>query len=882
MGRPGAAKLGVVAMPHQLPTRYHTPFVGRTSEQAEIAARLLNAECRLLTLTGLGGSGKTRLAIEVATQLADQFTHGTIFVALQPIPRADLIPSAIAQTIGLTFYAQTEQSDQLFAYLHDKTALVILDNFEHLLDGTAFISDLLAVAPRVTVLVTSREALRLQEEWLYPLNGLQTPPSIYSTSLEDYESVELFLAHARRIRPTFDLATEREAVIRICKLTSGLPLALELAASWLAGLHTAHIVQALEHTPDLLATTARNVEPRHRSMWAVFDQSWELLAAHERLSFARLSVFRGGFARDAAEQVAGASLTDLAVLVEKSLIQLEYPDRFGMHELLRQYGADQLTVLGESEATKARHSRYYADMLRHHEQALKQSQQLETMQVIEREFENIRLAWEWSAQNRQVDFLDAMVESLYLFGFLRSRYHERIAMFQQALGQLDTHGPLFGRLLARRWGYLHWWFQADYSEAMARIEQALAIAQAEQNDVEIAFGHLMAAYALSNMRRYREALPRLETSRTLFDRLDEPYYVCWVLHRLGYVYYNLKNSNKGNSYTEQSLALARGMHNRIALVICLYNLGSDYIMNGHYAQGRQYCGEALHVATEAGHQGQIGHALSLLALCDFCQGDFAACQESAQRSWAIIEDITMLIFQPYNLALLMLLACVREEYAEAVRLKDLEQHHNTNTMGFQLLYWAFAALSCGLGNLADARTAIQNLVELTTPHADSAATLWIVPCAACILAADDPTNAIEMLAWVFDHPDPSLNWARQWPLIGRLRDQLHTKMAHDVYQAHWERGNARTVANITTYLHREFGTRSDELTDTDHDALLTSREREILALLAAGKTNPQIAAELIIGAGTVKTHTINIYRKLDVANRTQAIVRARALGLLPS
>ena len=475
------------------------------------------------------------------------------FVALQPLTRSDLLVPTIAQAVGLTFYSEGDLQQQLLDYLHDKTLLLILDNFEHLLDGAALVTTMLAAAPGVKVLVTSREALSLREEWLYPLKGMATPPSVYATSLEDYEAVQLFLSHARRVQPHFDPANEHESVIRICTMTAGLPLAIELAASWLKGLSVAHIAQAMQRNLDFLSTTTRNVEERHRSMRAVFDQSWTLLSENERLIFARLSVFPGGFAGEAAEQVAEASFASLAALVEKSLVQMESADRFGIHELLRQYGMEQLEAYGETEATYARHSQYFAQLMLRHEAALQQPQQLETMQAIERDFENIRLAWEWSAKNQHLTHLHAMLNGLYLFGFLGSRYRETITIFQDTLDQSVADAPLRGRLLARRWGYLHWWYQADYQEALTHIEQALTIARAENNPFEIAFCHLMAAYALMSMQRYAEALPHLETSKALFEALDEPYYVCWVLHRLGYVYYNLNNTGKGIEYTEQSL-----------------------------------------------------------------------------------------------------------------------------------------------------------------------------------------------------------------------------------------------------------------------------------------------------------------------------------------
>jgi ATP/maltotriose-dependent transcriptional regulator MalT len=225
---------------------------------------------------------------------------------------------------------------------------------------------------------------------------------------------------------------------------------------------------------------------------------------------------------------------------------------------------------------------------------------------------------------------------------------------------------------------------------------------------------------------------------------------------------------------------------------------------------------------------------------------------------------------------------LREDYAEGVRLKELEAHRNTNTMGFQLQYSALAALSCGVGHSAEARLYIQAVLQRSNLHAHTAIMTWITPCLSYTLAATEPAKAVTLLAWVFTYPHASLNWARQWPLLTRLRVQLQAILPREVYQTQWEQGSTLTLEDIASYLSHELQAASDTKTeDTQHD-ILTTREREILRLMAVGKTNRQIADHLIIGAGTVKTHTLNIYRKLEVANRTQAIVRAQELGLLPT
>jgi len=185
-------------------------------------------------------------------------------------------------------------------------------------------------------------------------------------------------------------------------------------------------------------------------------------------------------------------------------------------------------------------------------------------------------------------------------------------------------------------------------------------------------------------------------------------------------------------------------------------------------KARQFCSEALQFASESEHQGHIAHAFSLLALCAFCQGDYTTCQDYAERSQAIIADINFLVVQAYNLLVLILLACLREDYAEAVRLAELAKRHSTNKMGFQLLYWALAAVTCGVGSPTDVRSCIQNVLQLSDPDVQSVTTIGIVPCIAYALAATDPETAVELLAWVFASADTALHWVRQWPLFERL------------------------------------------------------------------------------------------------------------------
>ncbi|MBI1877997.1 MAG: XRE family transcriptional regulator [Chloroflexi bacterium] len=327
---------------HHLPSPA-TPFIGREKELADITRRLKDPTCRLLALIGPGGIGKTRLAIRAAQHLVDAqpteliFVHGIIFVPLTPVSSLGGLVAAIAEAANFTFYSNVPPQQQLLDYLREKEMLLVLDNFEQLLtppegedaSGVDLLAEILAVAPAVKLLVTSRETLNLQEAWFHPIAGLAFPellpaPSAERTvaEVEAYDAVRLFVQSARRAQVGFSLAAEQKSVVRICRLVEGMPLGIELAAAWLKTLACDQIAHEIERSLDILSTRLQNMPERHRSMRAVFEHSWRLLVEAEQAVLQRLSVFRGGFQYQAAESVADASLMTLAALVEKSLLQV--------------------------------------------------------------------------------------------------------------------------------------------------------------------------------------------------------------------------------------------------------------------------------------------------------------------------------------------------------------------------------------------------------------------------------------------------------------------------------------------------------------------------------------------------------------------------------
>lgn len=326
---------------HNMPT-YHTLFIGRDQELSDLSELLKNKQTRLVTIAGPGGIGKTRLAVEVAHACLATFPEGIYFVPLASVQKAEEVETAVARAMGLYLTATDNVRDRLQAYLQNKQVLLVMDNFEHL-EGSAhlqWIAQILTTTQAVKILATSRTSLNVGAEWVRHLAGIDFPQGLDGESVAEYSAIQLFVDRVHRIRHDFSLAEEAGNIIEICRLVQGMPLALELAAAWVKALPCAQIVREIKRNVDFLATTFEDVDPRHRSLRAVFDTSWQMLKPQEQQVMQRLSVFRGGFGLAAAEQVADASPLILAQLIDKSLLYHQAEGKYEMHELLRHYVKD--------------------------------------------------------------------------------------------------------------------------------------------------------------------------------------------------------------------------------------------------------------------------------------------------------------------------------------------------------------------------------------------------------------------------------------------------------------------------------------------------------------------------------------------------------------
>jgi predicted ATPase/DNA-binding CsgD family transcriptional regulator len=420
---------------HNLPASI-TPLVGRNRELEELAPLLGDSQVRLVTLLAPGGMGKTRLALGVAQLLLPDFADGVYFVPLAPISSSNQLVATIADALDFHFSpGNQEPKRQLLNFLRNKNLLLVLDNFEHLLDDATLVTEILQAATRIKVLVTSREKVNLTGEFVYPVTGLPCPEQGKEVDPLDYGAVQLFVQGAQRAQLGFIL-DKPTPVIRICQLVGGMPLAIELAAAWVDALSLQEIVQEISRSLDFLRTDLRDVPERLQSVRAVFESAWGRLTHEEQAVFCRLSVFRGGCTRDAARAVTGADVATLSRLVNKALLWHSANGRYEIHELLRQFAVEQLEFAGETEATQHDHAVYFAQYASTHGQALKGREQLEALRLIEADFDNIRQGFYRAGEERAAELVEQYAD-IWLFLDMRGQWQEGKQIFGQVIQQFS-------------------------------------------------------------------------------------------------------------------------------------------------------------------------------------------------------------------------------------------------------------------------------------------------------------------------------------------------------------------------------------------------------------------------------------------------------------
>ncbi|MFZ0548985.1 MAG: tetratricopeptide repeat protein [Candidatus Promineifilaceae bacterium] len=719
--------------PHNL-TGHPTPFIGREAEIKELQGYLVRPESRLISIVGPGGVGKTRLASQVAHQLITfqpgYFLHGVWFVPLAPILSARFLVTAIANSLNLSFRGTTSPHTQLLTYLQNREMLLILDNFEHLLtndkNGLTLLGDILAQAPDVKLLVTSREQLNLREEQIFDIEGLPYPDDLTlpPDSAASYSAVALFLQGARRVSRRFTPGQQEiQTISRLCQLLDGMPLGLEMAAAWVRQGSLDHILAQLQQNLDSLETTWLNVPQRHRSLQAVFDHSWQLLTAEEQAGFARLAVFQGGFSPAAALAVAGVSKP--SVFQGKSLLRKDKDGRYDMHSLIHQFTAELLRHDTASyQSVQRNHAHYYLELLHGQELLLISESGDEANQLITKEIENIRLAWEWALEQGQLELLNKGYLALYQFYEIRGWLEEGQQLFSQTTTTIRTrwdeiaNAPeqeelIYGRLRSREGWFTYRAGQfihakeiieeserlfrhlgtkrdlaqslndlgllarrgGDYEKARQLFLESLALRREldDQRGTAISLNNI--ANAVRFLGEYDQAKRYLEEALELLQGQGNLMLLANVTNDLGEIHRATGIYEKARKYYEDSLALREKIGIRPGIAICLNNLGSIAHTMGDYESARRYAQGSLAIDIENGDKRAMPYPLSVLGRIARDEGNFDASFASFRRALQVCQELD---YVPKTLDILFEMATVWQAMnrpAEAVRLLSFVIHH---------------------------------------------------------------------------------------------------------------------------------------------------------------------------------------------------------------
>jgi predicted ATPase/DNA-binding SARP family transcriptional activator len=701
-----------------------TPFLGREVELHEIGRLLADPHCRLLTITGPGGMGKTRLALQTAVSQQPHFRDGVAYVSLRPLNSADFLAATIASALNLTLAGQPDTRSQLLHLLARREMLIFLDNFEHLLDGVDLIADILAQAEGVKLLVTSRQRLDLQGEWSFALGEFNLPAAPVAAEMEASSAVALFVQSARRADNSFSLTpADYEAVAQICRLVGGLPLGIELAASWTRLLSCAEIAQEIEQGLDFLAVSTRNMPVQHQNLRAVFDQSWALLTPAEQQLLQALTIFQGSFTRSAAAAVAEAALPLLSSLIDKSLLRRQGPDRYSLHELIRQYAGERLQADGAvCQAVAAQHGRYFLDWLADSEANLFSHLRSLVFEQLTTSLGDLRAAWEWGLAQRQWDLLLRAARTYPTCYELHSWNQEglrslsdtteRLRPFAKAEAADPAARLLLGAMLGSQ-GWFHFrcgqmaaaraaldeslphvrlsaphsekerclqfalfqlgmvaYIGGDYATAQNALEEGMAISRRRNDDWGGAYSLAILGMVRLAQGQAAQAYELLSESLTIWRRNGSPRLGVFCFSFFGIVTRVMGKHEEAEVALQEGLTLAQNAGDRYGVATFLQNRGALKLAQANYEEAATAVQDSLTIFTELGDRWRITQGQTLSAAIRLAQGDFAGSEMAYRDAFAIAVDAHAL---PYALEALAGLADLYGQTGQAAAAYALAQ-----------------------------------------------------------------------------------------------------------------------------------------------------------------------------------------------------------------
>jgi len=767
-----------------------TRFIGREEELNEIARLLGQPETRLLTLFGAGGMGKTRLGIEAARAQADSFADGVCFVDLAPLSDPEEVPRAMAEALQFTFGGQGTPREQILAYLRKKELLLVLDNFEHLVAGAPFLSEILANCPGVKLLPTSRARLNLQDEQVFEVTGMRTPKDEAVVVFEAVEAVELFISYARRARPDYELGDkDKPAVVRICRLVEGMPLGVQLAAGWAHSLSPQEVAEELNADLDLLTSRLQDIPERQGSIRAVFDYSWKLLPKGLREIFMRCSIFRGGFTREAAKVVAGATVRALTSLVEQSMLQRAPEGRFHVHELMRQFAEEALEDSGQNTVVGDSHAAYYLRRMAEKKEDLQGGDQLGASKAIAKDFENVGAAWYWAVSRRNEGLILPALESLHLFCSMRSLLKTREELFRAARAQFEEEDTLIHWLLicyheAARFHY------AASPEMIATLHQAVeSIRKFGEPAAEAKALAVLGQVRVANGLYDQETIEIFEQSLQIYEALGDKYNRASLLHRIGFCTGYMDDGEKSQEYYKQALALRREINDLRGIANAKYNISVE---GGPEAQVRKF-EEVYRIYKQLGDRLMMAWTGVSIAGYAIQAGDMEKARPFIDEGQRIIDEINhpeaslWVLWAPFRYFI------AKEDYERAGEIVARWEKLPVNALRPQgqmvIRVWRIY-LDSVAGNLNRAKAHARSL----GPYVEMVGVLhyWILFAFSTILELESRHElALEFITYAIEKDSviPS------FPSTARMLERIEAQLPEEVYQAAEERGKALDPAD---------------------------------------------------------------------------------------
>ena len=813
-----------------------TRFVGRETELSEINQLLENTDCRLLTLVGVGGIGKTRLAIQVAKNLHTTFVDGVWFVNLQALQSGAQMVSTALDTMGVLLTGHDTLENQLLHYLQEKKILLLLDSFEHVLDGVGFLTQIIQYAPQVKLLVTSRETLSLPGEWIYPLEGLPIPQSHQADNIETNPAVALFYERACRVHPNFTLANNRASVVRICQLVDGLPLAIEIAASWTTMLRCSEITAEIQRNINFLTSNIRHVPERHRSIQAVFSQTWEHLPDGEQVLLKKLAVFKGGFRVEAAESIVEVSLPLLSSLRDKCLLHRDAGGRYYINKLMRQYAIAMLDDSELEELTKAI-CHYYCDFLTQRNLGTMDHEYITYSSEIEDELENIRIAWQAAVQNKYVDVLKKAAAPYFYFCQIQSRYLEYAEASGLAVNALEEVGDL--RALAQILVYQGWMLirTGQLAQAASRLERSLALFEEMKLLPDFGMGsHPIAPLIILNVIQgdFTKAVALGEKLKADSAASGDSHNLSFACYGLTSAYLNQEQYEAALKNADEAVKLVDDIGNHLFGAYCHLELGNVHRAMGHYTEAENHYRKSLSLKKEYTDPESAALTAKHLGELSLLRQDYQAAQQLYEQSLTIYQ-----------------------------RLND--------KAGLAATHQSLGQVACQAGTFGVAAQHFRKALDRASEMNSIPLQLSLLIDIGALMIENKMINrGVELLRLVYDH---TASHQQQREKAVSFLDGISIIEDANVLDLD------TTIITLSSELIN-FVPVSQAIKQSPLIEPLTTRELDVLHLLGQGLSNAVIAEQLYVSVGTVKAHTHRIYGKLGVTNRVEAVIKAQELSLL--